>query len=57
MPSRRDFLKHSSLLALAPAVPGLLVRTTRAAAPRRDDRILVVIQLDGGNGRRSWPIG
>src|SRR5262249_37905023 len=34
---------------LAPAVPGFLARTARAAAPRRDGRVLVVIQLDGGN--------
>jgi uncharacterized protein (DUF1501 family) len=49
MLSRRDFLKRSSLLALAPAVPGFLARTARAAAPERDGRVLVVIQLDGGN--------
>jgi len=49
MISRRDFLKHSSLLALAPAVPGFLARTARAATPQRDGRVLVVIQLDGGN--------
>src|SRR5262249_11451774 len=49
MLSRRDFLRHSSLLALAPAVPGFLARTARAAAPQRDGRVLVVIQLDGGN--------
>jgi uncharacterized protein (DUF1501 family) len=49
MLSRRDFLKRSSLLALAPAVPGFLARTARAAVPQRDGRVLVVIQLDGGN--------
>jgi uncharacterized protein (DUF1501 family) len=49
MLTRRDFLKRSSLLALAPAVPGFLARTARAAAPQRDGRVLVVIQLDGGN--------
>jgi uncharacterized protein (DUF1501 family) len=49
MLSRRDFLKHSSLLALAPTVPGFLARTARAAKPEKDSRILVVIQLDGGN--------
>src|SRR5580693_251098 len=47
--TRRDFLKTSSLLALAPAVPGFLTRTARAAMPQRDGRVLVVIQLDGGN--------
>src|SRR5205807_7061547 len=39
----------SSLVALAPTVPGFLAQTARAAQPRRDSRILVVIQLDGGN--------
>jgi uncharacterized protein (DUF1501 family) len=51
--SRRDFLKSalhgSTLLALAPTVPGFLARTARAARPEPDGRILVVIQLDGGN--------
>jgi uncharacterized protein (DUF1501 family) len=49
MPSRRDFLRHSSLLALAPAVPGFLAATARAARPGPDARVLVVVQLDGGN--------
>jgi uncharacterized protein (DUF1501 family) len=49
MPTRRDFLKTSTLLALAPTVPGFLARTAWAAAPDRDRRVLVVIQLDGGN--------
>jgi uncharacterized protein (DUF1501 family) len=53
MSSRRDFLKSalhgSTLLALAPTVPGFLARTARAARPERDGRILVVLQLDGGN--------
>jgi uncharacterized protein (DUF1501 family) len=49
MLSRRGFLKSSALLALAPTVPGFLARTARAARPEPDGRILVVIQLDGGN--------
>src|SRR3984957_1354031 len=49
MLNRRDFLKTSSLLALAPTIPGFLARTARAAAPRRDDRVLVVLELNGGN--------
>src|SRR5690242_137406 len=49
MLSRRDFLRHSSLLALAPTVPGFLARTARAAVPRRDGRVLVVLELNGGN--------
>src|SRR5437763_6067299 len=47
--SRRDFLKSSTLIALAPTVPGFLARTARAAAPQRDGHVLVVVQLDGGN--------
>jgi uncharacterized protein (DUF1501 family) len=49
MLNRRNFLKTSSLLALAPTVPGFLARTARAAEPKRDDRVLVVVQMDGGN--------
>src|SRR5262245_48795009 len=51
--SRRDFFKASlqtsTLVALAPTVPGFLAHTARAAAPQRDGRVLVVVQLDGGN--------
>jgi uncharacterized protein (DUF1501 family) len=47
--SRREFLQTSTLVALTPTVPGFLAQAARAAAPRRDGRILVVIQLDGGN--------
>ena len=51
--SRRDFLRStlhgSTLLALAPTVPGFLAQTARAAKSKRDSRILVVVQLDGGN--------
>jgi uncharacterized protein (DUF1501 family) len=53
MPSRRAFLeaslRGSSLIALAPTVPGFLALSARAAAPERDGRVLVVVQLDGGN--------
>ncbi len=53
MTTRRDFLarglRDSSLIALAPTLPGFLARTAHAAAPAKDDRILVVVQLDGGN--------
>ena len=38
--SRRDFLKSSSLIALAPSVPSFLAQTARAAEPDRDGRIL-----------------
>jgi uncharacterized protein (DUF1501 family) len=53
MLSRRAFLRASletsTLVALAPTVPGFLACTARAAAPGRDGRVLVVVQLDGGN--------
>jgi uncharacterized protein (DUF1501 family) len=49
MITRRDFLQTSTLVALAPTVPGFLARTARAASAERDGRILVVIQLNGGN--------
>ena len=53
MITRREFLarglRDSSLIALAPTLPGFLARTARAAAPEKDGRILVVVQLDGGN--------
>ena len=49
MLTRRAFLHSSSLLALAPAVPLFVARTARAAPTDRDGRVLVVVQLDGGN--------
>ncbi|APW63708.1 DUF1501 domain-containing protein [Paludisphaera borealis] len=47
--TRRDLLRRSAFLSLAPVVPEFLDRTTRAATPDRDGRVLVVLQLDGGN--------
>lgn len=53
MSSRRHFLeatlRGSALLALSPTVPGFLARTACAVAPERDARVLVVIELNGGN--------
>ncbi|MGP0065619.1 MAG: DUF1501 domain-containing protein [Isosphaeraceae bacterium] len=53
MIKRRDFLarglRDASLIAMAPTLPGFLARTARAATPDKDGRILVVVQLDGGN--------
>jgi uncharacterized protein (DUF1501 family) len=34
---------------LAPTIPGFLARTARAADLQRDGRVLVVIELNGGN--------
>ena len=51
--SRRDFLRAglntSTLVALTPTVPAFLAQAARAAGPQRDGRVLVVVQLDGGN--------
>src|SRR5262249_53017769 len=49
MLDRRQFLHSSSLIALASAAPLFIVRTARAAPADKDRRILVVVQLDGGN--------
>jgi uncharacterized protein (DUF1501 family) len=49
MLNRRQFLRRSSLFALAPAVPLFVARTGQAIAADKDRRILVVVQLDGGN--------
>ncbi len=48
MLSRRRFLQ-SSLLALAPTVPVFVARTALSAETGKDQRVLVVVQLDGGN--------
>src|SRR3954464_2175365 len=48
MTTRRDFLKTSSLVALTAAVPQFVARTARAAAPGKDN-VLVVVELTGGN--------
>jgi uncharacterized protein (DUF1501 family) len=45
---RRRFLQ-SSLFALAPSVPVFVARTALAAPAGQDQRVLVVVQLDGGN--------
>ena len=47
--NRRSLLKRSAMLSLASTVPSFLSRTAMAARPERDGRILVVVQLDGGN--------
>jgi uncharacterized protein (DUF1501 family) len=53
MITRRDLLArglwNSTLIALAPTLPGFLARTAHAAGPEKDGRILVVLQLNGGN--------
>lgn len=47
--NRRNFLTHSALVSLTPLVPGFLSRSLAAEPASPDGRILVVLQLDGGN--------
>ena len=47
--TRRDFFRKLPVISLAPTVPGFIATLARAANAERDGRILVVIQLDGGN--------
>lgn len=49
MISRRQFLQSTSLVALSPLAPAFLTEMAHAAGTERDSRILVVIQLEGGN--------
>ncbi len=49
MLSRRQFLQTSSLVSLSPFVPSMLGNAAHAASAAPDAKVLVVIQLDGGN--------
>jgi uncharacterized protein (DUF1501 family) len=49
MLSRRQFMRRTSLVSLYPLVPSLLSRIANAATAEADAKVLVVIQLDGGN--------
>jgi uncharacterized protein (DUF1501 family) len=49
MSTRREFLKQSVLVSLAPFVPTFLSRSVLAGNVKAGERTLVVIQLDGGN--------
>lgn len=49
MINRRSFIYSSSLFALSSTVPLFVPRSTRGAAPEKDARVLVVVELDGGN--------
>jgi uncharacterized protein (DUF1501 family) len=49
MMTRRAFLRDAAFLSLAPVVPAFLSRTASAARAEQDCRVLVVLQLDGGN--------
>lgn len=47
--NRRHFLSHASTLAVVGAVPSLWQRAAAAAGPGPDARVLVVVELTGGN--------
>jgi len=47
--NRRRFLTRASLLSLSPFVPSVLMHAANQSAANTDGRVLVVIQLDGGN--------
>ena len=47
--NRRRFLARSALISLAPLAPGFLTRSLADQLAKPDERILVVLQLDGGN--------
>ncbi|MCX7010417.1 MAG: hypothetical protein NTY53_24780, partial [Kiritimatiellaeota bacterium] len=49
MTTRREFLKIGALLSLAAAAPKLLLQSALAAPPGKDETLLVVLQLSGGN--------
>jgi uncharacterized protein (DUF1501 family) len=49
MLTRRSFLQSSSLVALSGGVPLFVSRSALAASVDRDARVLVVVELDGGN--------
>jgi uncharacterized protein (DUF1501 family) len=46
---RREFLKRSAIVSLSPFMPAFLSRSVSAEDSMPDSRVLVVIQLDGGN--------
>jgi uncharacterized protein (DUF1501 family) len=49
MLTRRHFLRNTSLIAFSPLLPAFLPRAARAVKPDADGRVLVVIQMEGGN--------
>ena len=49
MNTRRQFLQRSALVSLSPWIPAILPHSLQAAESKKDDKILVVVQLDGGN--------
>ncbi len=49
MLSRRKFLQTSSMVSLSPVLPCIFGSTAKAAVHAPDEKVLVVVQLNGGN--------
>jgi uncharacterized protein (DUF1501 family) len=49
MLTRRSFLRSSSVVALSSTLPLFVTRSAAAAAPDKGARVLVVVEMDGGN--------
>ncbi len=52
MTSRREFLKASgrgALVCFTPGLPAVFANTANCASESADEKVLVVVQLDGGN--------
>ena len=49
MLNRRNFLQKTSIVSLAPVLPCVFGKTANAAELASDKKVLIVIQLDGGN--------
>jgi uncharacterized protein (DUF1501 family) len=47
--TRRDFIKASGAMSLAATMPEFLVRSCMAKSKRDSDRVLVIVELNGGN--------
>ncbi len=47
--TRRDLFRMLPVISLAPTVPSFIATLARASTAERDGRILVVVQLNGGN--------
>lgn len=49
MLNRRNFIQSQALLALSSTVPLFVSRSAKGLTPDKDSRVLVVIEMDGGN--------
>ena len=46
---RRNFLKTSALISMSPLIPGFVARTAIGSEPDKEEPILVVVEMNGGN--------